>query len=61
MDFIAILNEAFHLLVPLAIILGISALALFLNAKKKEVKAKSSTTKKSTAKRKKAKVAKEGE
>lgn len=40
MDFLSILNEAFQVLVPLAIILGISALALFLNAKKKEVKAK---------------------
>lgn len=40
MDFLTILNEAFQVLVPLAIILGISALALFLNAKKKEVKAK---------------------
>jgi hypothetical protein len=40
MDFLAILNEAFQVLVPLAIIFGISALALFLNAKKKEVKAK---------------------
>ena len=40
MDFLGILNEAFQVLVPLAIIFGISALALFLNAKKKEVKAK---------------------
>lgn len=40
MDFLAILNEAFQVLVPLAIIFGISALALFLNEKKKEVKAK---------------------
>lgn len=40
MDFLAILNEAFQILVPLAIIFGISVLALFLNAKKKEVKAK---------------------
>lgn len=40
MDFLAILNEVFQVLVPLAIMLGISALALFLNAKKKEVKAK---------------------
>lgn len=40
MDFIAILNNAFQILVPLAIMLGITALALFLNAKKKEAKAK---------------------
>ena len=40
MDFLGILNEAFQILVPLAIILGTSALALFLNEKKKEVKAK---------------------
>jgi hypothetical protein len=40
MNFLSILNEAFQILVPLAIILGISALALFLDAKKKEVKAK---------------------
>ena len=37
MDFLIILNEAFQVLVPLAIIFGISALALFLDAKKKEV------------------------
>ena len=40
MNFLVILNEAFQILVPLALILGISALALFLDAKKKEVKAK---------------------
>ena len=40
MDFLSILNEAFQILVPLALIFGISALALFLKKKKKEVKEK---------------------
>ena len=40
MEFLTILNEAFQILVPLALIFGISTLALFLNAKKKEVKEK---------------------
>ena len=40
MDFLQILNEAFQLLVPLALIFGITSLGLFLSAKKKEVKEK---------------------
>lgn len=40
MNWLEILNNAFQILVPLAIMLGITALALFLNAKKKEAKAK---------------------
>ena len=40
MNWLEILNGAFQILVPLVLMFGISALALFLNAKKKEVKAK---------------------
>lgn len=40
MNFLAILNDAFQVLVPLAIILGITSLAVFLSAKKLEVKSK---------------------
>lgn len=40
MNFLQILNSAFQILVPLAILFGITTLALFLNAKKKEIKAK---------------------
>lgn len=38
MNFIDILNQAFQILVPAALILGISYLAVFLNAKKKQIK-----------------------
>ena len=38
MDFLTILNNAFQILVPLAITLGVVSLAVYLAAKKKQVK-----------------------
>lgn len=43
MDFLAILNDTFQLLVPLALIFGVTSLGLFLAAKKKEVKEKTNS------------------
>ena len=40
MNFLQILNEGFQILVPLALIFGITALGLFLNAKKRQVQEK---------------------
>ena len=44
MDFLTILNEAFQILVPLAITLGIVSLAVFLATKKKQVKENTDST-----------------
>ena len=40
MEFMEIMNNAFQIIVPLAITLGITSLAVFLAAKKKQVKEK---------------------
>lgn len=40
MDILTIINNAFQILVPLAIMLGVTSLSLFLSTKKKEAKAK---------------------